>query len=63
MGRPRAQALNESLKPMSVALSFHLYSLVRQVPYSSAQAKPRRLLKHKPSVEHALDYAGDNGME
>jgi len=63
MGRACAQALNESLKPLSVTLGFDLHTSVEQVPYSPAQTELRRLLKHKPSVEHALDYAGDNGVE
>ncbi len=63
MGRPCAQSINESLKPLSVALSFHLYPPVRQVPYSSAQAEPHRLLKHKPPVEHALHDTGDSNVK
>jgi hypothetical protein len=62
-GRTLVQLLCQLLKllPFSLGLDFH--TPIVQIPYSSVQAKSCCLLKDEPPVEHALDDAGDNGMQ
>jgi len=62
-GRALVQPIDELLQFLPFALGFDFNTAVEQVPYSSAQAESRCLLKDKPPVEHALYNPGDYGVE
>jgi hypothetical protein len=53
-GRTSVQPLNELLQLLPFALGFDFDTPIEQVPYSSVQTEPCRLLKDEPPVEYAL---------
>jgi hypothetical protein len=61
--RTLVQPLNELLQRLPFTLGLDLDTSIEQVPYSSVQAKSCCLFEYEPPVEHALDDAGDYGVQ
>jgi hypothetical protein len=57
------QPLDELLQPLPFPLGLNLDASIEQVPHSSVQAESCCLFEYEPPVEHALDDAGDYGVQ
>ncbi len=61
--RTLVQPSDELLQPLPFALGLDFHPPIVQISHSPVQTKSCCLLMDEPPVEHALDDAGDDGVQ